>query len=211
MPEAQEQFQTGVAKVLEAVMFENWLRFYFITEKPDAPKGKDGQPALYIAVPVKGLERISEMFPRLLPMAEELNGQEVSFEASRRAVCNFVLAHVDGQVIARDSAAMIFESATFQVQMQLFNAWVQMHEEQLLEQRAGRSRGAELVPEQRAAVEAGPLHEVFLLVVVRNEGDALARRNGLGRAAGLAARDRRVRRGINVLGVHAVLLFRSLF
>ena len=131
MPEAQEQFQTGVAKVLEAVMFENWLRFYFITEKPDAPKGKDGQPALYIAVPVKGLERISEMFPRLLPMAEELNGQEVSFETSRRAVCNFVLAHVDGQVIARDSAAMIFESATFQVQMQLFNTWVQMHEDQL--------------------------------------------------------------------------------
>lgn len=26
---------------------------------------------------------------------------------------------------------MIFDSATFQVQMQLFNAWVQMHEEQL--------------------------------------------------------------------------------
>ena len=64
-------------------------------------------------------------------MAEELNGQEVSFETSRRAVCNFVLAHVDGQLIARDSAAMIFESATFQVQMQLFNTWVQMHEEQL--------------------------------------------------------------------------------
>ena len=131
MPEAQEQFQTGVAKVLEAVMFENWLRFYFISEKPDAPAGRDGQPALFIAIPVKGMERISQLFPRLLPMAEELNGQEVSFETSRRAVCNFVLAHVDGQVIARDSAAMIFESATFQVQMQLFNTWVQMHEDQL--------------------------------------------------------------------------------
>ena len=131
MPEAQEQFQNGVAKVLEAVMFENWLRFYFISEKPDAPAGRDGQPALFVAVPAKAMERISEMFPRLLPMAEEMNGQEVSFETSRRAVCNFVLAHVDGQVIARDSAAMIFESTTFQVQMQLFNAWVQMHEEQL--------------------------------------------------------------------------------
>ena len=131
MPEAQEQFQTGVAKVLEAVMFENWLRFYFISEKPDAPMGKDGQPALFIAVPTKALERISELFPRLLPMAEEMNGQEVSFEASRRAVCNFVLSHLDGQAIARDSAAMIFDSATFQVQMQLFNTWVQMHEEQL--------------------------------------------------------------------------------
>ena len=131
MPEAQEQFQNGVAKVLEAVMFENWLRFYFISEKPDAPAAADGQPALFIAVPVKAMERISELFPRLLPLAEDMNGQEVTFETSRRAVCNFVLAHVDGQVMPRDSATMIFESATFQVQMQLFNAWVQMHEAQL--------------------------------------------------------------------------------
>jgi len=63
MPEAQEQFQNGVAKVLEAVMFENWLRFYFISEKPDAPTGRDGQPALFVAVPTKAMERISEMFP----------------------------------------------------------------------------------------------------------------------------------------------------
>ncbi len=131
MPEAQEQFQNGVAKVLEAVMFENWLRFYFITEKPDAPVAADGQPALFIAVPVKALERISELFPRMLPLAEGMNGQEVNFENSRRAVCSFVLSSVDGHVMPRDSAAMIFDSATFQVQMQLFNAWVQMHEEQL--------------------------------------------------------------------------------
>ena len=131
MPEAQEQFQNSVIAVLEAVMFENWLRFYFISEKPDAPAGRDGQPALYMAVPVKGLERISELYPHLLPMAEEMNGKEVDFEASRRAVCNFVLEHVDGHNMPRDTAAMIFESATFQVQMQLFNAWVQMHEAQL--------------------------------------------------------------------------------
>ena len=57
MPEAQEQFQNGVAKVLEAVMFENWLRFYFISEKPEAPAAADGQPALFIAVPVKAMEQ----------------------------------------------------------------------------------------------------------------------------------------------------------
>jgi hypothetical protein len=131
MPEAQEQFQNAVVKVLEAVMFENWLRFYFISEKPDVPAGDDGQPALFMAVPVKGMERISELYAHLLPMAEEMNGKEVNFEASRRAVCNFVLEHVDGKAMARDTAAMIFESATFQIQMQLFNTWVQMHEEQL--------------------------------------------------------------------------------
>ena len=131
MPEAQEQFQNAVTKVLEAVMFENWLRFYFITEKPDAPKTTDGQTALFLAVPVKGMERISELYPHLLPMAEDVNGKEVDFETSRRAVCNFVLEHVDGKEMPRDAAGMIFESSTFQIQMQMFNTWVQMHEEQL--------------------------------------------------------------------------------
>ena len=130
MPEAQEQFQTGVAKVLEAVMFENWLRFYFISEKPDAaPSG--GEAPLFMAVPVKGMERIAELYPHLLPLADEMNGQEVTFEMSQRAICNFVATHVEGKSVARDSAAMIFNSSTFQVQMQLFNTWVQMHEEQL--------------------------------------------------------------------------------
>lgn len=131
MPIEQEQFQHAVQAVLEAVMFENWLRFYFVTEKPEAEPAADGQTPLFIAVPVKGMERIGSLYPHLLPMAEEMNGNVIDFEASRRAVCNFVLEHVDGKSMPRDTAAMIFESATFQVQLQMFNAWVQMHEDQL--------------------------------------------------------------------------------
>ena len=130
MPEPQSQFQSAVAAMIEAVMFENWLRFYFISEKPDAaPSG--GEAPLFMAVPVKGMERIAELYPHLLPLADEMNGQEVTFEMSQRAICNFVATHVEGKSVARDSAAMIFNSSTFQVQMQLFNTWVQMHEDQL--------------------------------------------------------------------------------
>lgn len=131
MPEQQEQFQNAVWRVLEAVMFENWLRFYFISEKPDAPAGPDGETPLFLAVPDKGMERIRELYPHLLPLAEDINGREANFETSRRAVCTFVLDHLDGKSMPKDMAATIFESATFQIQMQLFNAWVQMHEEQL--------------------------------------------------------------------------------
>lgn len=51
MPEQQEQFQKSVLQVLEAVMFENWLRFYFIIEKPDAPADENGEKPLLLAVP----------------------------------------------------------------------------------------------------------------------------------------------------------------
>ena len=131
MPEQQEQFQNAVFQVLEAVMFENWLLFYFITEKPDAPAGPDGETPLFLAVPEKGMERIKELYPHLLPLAEDMNGREVDFETSRRAVCTFVLDNLDGKSLPKDMTSTIFESATFQVQMQLFNAWVQMHESQL--------------------------------------------------------------------------------
>lgn len=131
MPEQQEQFQKSVLQVLEAVMFENWLRFYFITEKTEAPADENGEKPLLLNVPDKGMERIKELYPHLLPLAEAMNGKEVDFETSRRAVCTFVLEHLDGATLPRDAAAGIFESAAFQIQMQLFNAWVQMHENQL--------------------------------------------------------------------------------
>ncbi|SDF54094.1 hypothetical protein [Desulfovibrio legallii] len=131
MPQEQEQFRKNVDQVLEAVMFENWLRFYFISEKPDADVPEGGEPPLFMAVPVKSMERISELYPHLLPLADAMNGKEVAFETSRQAVCQFVLEQMDGKVLPRNTAGMIFGSAAFQVRLQLFNTWVQMHEAQL--------------------------------------------------------------------------------
>lgn len=48
------------------------------------------------------------------------------------------------------------------------------HAELLLQQRPGRARGDEVVPGQDVTVVDGPLHEVALLVVVRDQADALA-------------------------------------
>jgi hypothetical protein len=131
MPAQQEAFQKAVEQILEAVMFENWLRFYFISEKTGgAPARDDGAP-LFIAVPDKGMERIRKEYAHLLPMAEAVNGRNADFETSRRAVCAFVLEQLDGKTMPRDMAGLVLESATFQAQLQLFNVWVQSHENQL--------------------------------------------------------------------------------
>lgn len=139
MPEAQEEFRNAVEQSLEAVMFENWLRFHFIEELPpdpapaagDAPEGTEETERLCIRVPEKAMARIGELYPHLLPLAESMNGHPVDFEISRRAVCTFVLEKLDGKTMPRDMAAVVFGSATFQIQLQLFHAWVQLHEEQL--------------------------------------------------------------------------------
>ena len=136
MPEAQKEFGNAVEQALEAVMFESWLRFYFIEELPPdteatQPEAPDGEERLAIAVPEKGMARIAELYPNLLPLAESMNGHEVDFETSRRAVCTFVLGHLDGKTMPRDMASVVFASSTFQVGLQLFHTWLQLHEAQL--------------------------------------------------------------------------------
>ena len=139
MPKEQQEFRDAVEQALEAVMFESWLRFYFIEEVPPEParpedgaaNAADAAERLVIRVPEKGMARIGELYPNLLPLAESMNGHEVDFETSRRAVCTFVLGHLDGKTMPRDMAAVVFGSATFQIQLQLFHTWLQMHEDQL--------------------------------------------------------------------------------
>ena len=116
-------FQQAVQQILEVIMFENWLRFYFISE----PEGG----SLALAVPEQGLTRIREQHPQLMPLLEELNGKNISFELSRQAVCAFVAAQLDGKTMPVNMADFVLDSSSFQLEMHLFNSWVQGHEEQL--------------------------------------------------------------------------------
>ena len=116
-------FQEATQRILEVVMFENWLRFYFISEM------EGGSPAL--GVPDQGLARLREQHPQLMPLVEDLNGKEISFELSRRAVCTFVATQLDGKAMPANMADLVLDSDGFQLEMQLFNSWVQGHEEQL--------------------------------------------------------------------------------
>ena len=131
MPKEQEQFRAAVGKMLEAVAFENWLRFYFVTEMTEEGVAPDAEPRLFIIVPEKGMEKIARDYPELLPLARELNNGEITFETSQMAVCGYIVEHIDDKYVPRDTAAGVMDSTAFQTQLQLFNTWVQLHEEQL--------------------------------------------------------------------------------
>lgn len=123
MPEAQESLQKAVGDVLEAVMFENWLRFYFIAEPEE---GK-----LKIELPEKSLARAKELYPRLYPLAEKMNGKPVDFEISRKAVLAHIMEEMEGKSLPQGEAQRILQSATFQIRLNLFHTWEQLHENQL--------------------------------------------------------------------------------
>lgn len=127
MPEAQEKFQDSVNTALEVVMFESWLRFYFISEQD----GEGDGPELVIDLPEKSQKRIKELYPRLYPLAERLNGRSIDFQISRDSVLAFI-----GEVYAakgwdNNQAQQVLQSQAFQTRLNLFHTWQQLHENQL--------------------------------------------------------------------------------
>lgn len=128
MPEAQEEFQKIVGELLEVAMFENWLRFYFIHESAEAG---NKQPELAIELPQKALTRIRELYPGLYPLAKKLDGKIINFETSRDAVLHHILEEMDGKTLAKGEAQQALQSLTFQIKLELFHTWEQMHEDQL--------------------------------------------------------------------------------
>ena len=128
MPEEQQRFAKAVNRMMDAIIFENWLRFYFLAEE----EGKDQEEGrLMIAIPEKAMGQIAQRYGSLREMAETLNGHEASLENSRAAIVNFVKREVEGSLVPAGGLAACFDSLAFQNSLHLFNAWIQAAEDML--------------------------------------------------------------------------------
>jgi hypothetical protein len=80
------------------------------------------------------MEKIKELYPRMLSMAEDVNGKEASFATSQSAVCTWVACEVDGKSVQQGTSQSLVDSRAFQTASTLFNIWVQAYEQQLDQQ-----------------------------------------------------------------------------
>ena len=117
------EFDGAVNRITQVVMFENWLRFYFISEEED---GK-----LFIRLPEKAMEQLRARYSSFYGLAESLNNREIDHQTSINEVCLFVASEIDGQSLSEQTISRVFDSSQFQVELQLFSSWVQAHEEKL--------------------------------------------------------------------------------
>lgn len=134
MPKEQEDFQAAVSKVMEAVIFEAWLRFYFIVEAKEGASGEKEEKEFLLAVPEKAMQKIAELYPEMLPLAESLNDKPINFDISMRAILSFVMEHVEGKEFSRELLQSAMSSTVFKARQELFHAWTQIHEQQLEKQ-----------------------------------------------------------------------------
>lgn len=126
MPSAPDELKCARPRILDAIMFENWIRFYFMEE--------ESGDALRIKIPGERLELIKNLYPGLYPLAETLNNLPVEFETSRNAVINLLMNNREEAASAVNDIQNIFSSRDFQIQLQLFHTWLQTHTA-LLEQK----------------------------------------------------------------------------
>ncbi len=114
--------QEAQRRIAEVVMFENWLRFYFIAEEGDK---------LFIRIPEQAMSKLTSGYPRLAGLAERLNNKEIDHKTSLEAVIMFTASEIDGVVLPEALIGQVLDSPRFHLALQLFGSWVQSHEEQL--------------------------------------------------------------------------------
>ncbi|MDR0338957.1 MAG: hypothetical protein LBH65_01625 [Desulfovibrio sp.] len=116
------EFANALSRISSVVMFENWLRFYFIAEEGDS---------LYLRLPEKAMDQIRNRYADFHELAEHLNNREITHDASLKEVCLFVAGSFNDKPLPEQLIARVFDSPEFHLEMQFFSYWVQAHEEQL--------------------------------------------------------------------------------
>ncbi len=115
-------------KLLEALCFEQYLRFFFLDIPDDA---EDDAPAI-LHVPEDIVKDIETTCPKLLPLLNALQDKAITFEQSRSAVIREAafLMNVDPNSSEyKETAAEISVSELFQDELLEFHTWVQEMDE----------------------------------------------------------------------------------
>ncbi|MCJ2164457.1 MULTISPECIES: hypothetical protein [unclassified Pseudodesulfovibrio] len=117
--------KNAVKDALEIFQFDQWIRFYFVTEKDDA---------LWVEIPDAVMEALREDHPAFHSFADMVNNAITDYKRSQDNVCSFVAARLDGQKYEATVLPQVFDNATFKVEMYIFNVWLKMHESHLDEE-----------------------------------------------------------------------------
>ncbi len=102
--------------------FELWLRFYFI---------QDNEDKLSINLDDQMLEKLEKEYGHLSKLAGSMNHKEINPEICRKAITDHIMNEFDGSVYEIGLVPRILDNRIFKTEIQLFNTWVSLHEDQL--------------------------------------------------------------------------------
>lgn len=129
---------TDMAQVFH---FEFWLRYYFIEER-------DGN--LFIELNPEQAKQMQTQFPDYWELVESVQGRPLSPELSQQSVVEFLQVNFEGKKYPANTVLKVLDSKDFSVEMYLFNTWLDLHEEQLMQKIYGFDHWMRIYEEWKA-------------------------------------------------------------
>lgn len=108
--ELSDDMRRAMSSLLDAVIFEQWIRFSWIEE--------DGEGDFCIRVPEATFQELTEDYPRYKELLAQLNGTVVDAEMA----CSAVLGYA--QATFGEHAASVLEHSEFQNMVGRFHQWL---------------------------------------------------------------------------------------
>ncbi len=118
----QDKTLEALKEISEVFKFELWLRFYFIEEE-------DGK--LRINLDDQVIEKMEKEYGHLARIASSLNRIELDPVVCQKTIVEHLMDEFDGKKYEMGYIPKILDSAAFKTEIQLFNTWTQLYEEQL--------------------------------------------------------------------------------
>lgn len=116
--------RAAVREVAKVFHFEFWLRYYFIQEAEDG---------LRLVLSPEQEMQMRRSFPEMWELVERLQEEPLSPQLSQQAVGEYLQLYVEGKKFAPNTVPNVLDSKDFEVEMYLFDTWVELHEDQLME------------------------------------------------------------------------------
>ncbi|MDL2306541.1 hypothetical protein LJC48_00740 [Desulfovibrio sp. OttesenSCG-928-C06] len=115
-----EQAVRNLRHAEELILFEQWMRFYFIEEE-------DG--IIYMRMPHDVFELVHLEFPSLFPVAEALNSRPVDHQATL-AILSEAMLHGE-YALSNGQWAEVLGGSGFKLTLTLLATWVEAEEDNL--------------------------------------------------------------------------------
>ncbi|WP_291318318.1 hypothetical protein [Desulfonatronospira sp.] len=122
MQTREDKTREAIKDLSRVFQFELWLRFYFI---------HDDEGRLSINLDEETLQKMEEKYGHLGQLARTLTGKEITPETCRQTIVEHIMHQFDGTKYDVGHVPRMMDHAVFKGEIQLFNTWAGLHEEQL--------------------------------------------------------------------------------
>lgn len=112
------------AEMVKVFHFEFWLRYYFIEERDNG---------IFIQLSAEQAKQMQAQFPEFWELVERMQNQPLSPELSQQAVVEFLQLNYDGKKFPSNTVPKVLDTKEFSIEMYLFDTWLNLHEEQLMQ------------------------------------------------------------------------------